>query len=61
MEKQKNYSLKEAAELLDVSVRSLYRYIKAKRIKAVKVGYWKISEKDLNNFIRRFSNIKRYE
>lgn len=58
MEKQKFYSLKEAAKLLDVSVRSLYRYIKAKRIKAVKVGYWKISENDLNNFMRRFSNIK---
>ncbi len=59
MKKQKFYSLKEAAELLDVSVRSLYRYIKARRIRAVKIGYWKISEEDLNDFMTRYSNVKK--
>ncbi len=59
MEKIKFYTLKQVAEMLGVSERSMYRYIKEKRINAIKVGYWKISEKDLGEFMQRYSNIKK--
>ncbi len=52
------YTLKEASELLKVSVRSLYRYIQTKKLVATKVGYWRISKNDLDSFIKDGSNIK---
>ncbi len=57
MEKQKFYTLQEVAKLLQVSERSMYRYIKSGKLKAVKVGYWRIDKKSLDVFIKRNSNI----
>jgi excisionase family DNA binding protein len=54
--KDKLLTLKEVAKYLRVSERSVLRYIEAGRLKAIKVGYWRIKEKDLENFISKNSN-----
>jgi excisionase family DNA binding protein len=53
------YSLQEVAKILGVSVRSLYRYIDSGRLRAVKVGYWRISKKDLEYFLKRNASVNR--
>jgi len=57
---EKFLTLKEVAKKLRVSKRSIYRYIGIGKIKAVKVGYWRISEKDLARFIFTNSNFKNH-
>jgi len=48
----KLYDLKDLKELLSVSDRSLYTYIEAGKLKAVKIGgKWKVSEGNLKKFI----------
>jgi excisionase family DNA binding protein len=51
MKDEKLLTTKEAAEILRVSERSLMRYIKSGRLKASKIGWWRIRENDLNDFI----------
>lgn len=52
MEKFKLYTLLEIADILDVSVRSLYSYINNGKLKAVKIGgAWRVTEKNLMEFI----------
>ena len=48
----KVYTVKEVAEMLRVSEMSISRYIKAGKLKAIKVGkMYRINEKDLKAFI----------
>lgn len=49
--KDKLLTIKEVANYLRVSERSVLRYIEAGRLKAIKVGYWRVKEKDLNKFL----------
>jgi len=56
--KEKFLTLKEVAGLLRVSERSVFRYIHSGRLKASKVGYWRISDKALKEFIKENSNLK---
>lgn len=49
MEKEKYYTIEEVAEMLRVAV---YRWIKAGKLEAIKVGkQYRISEKCVNDFI----------
>lgn len=41
---------------LDIGERTAYRYVKEGKIKAVKIGGWRIEEKDLQDFIKRSAN-----
>jgi len=50
--------LKEVAKILRVSERSVFRYIHNGRLKATKIGYWRIYEKDLEEFIKAQSNMR---
>lgn len=59
MGKEKLLTLKEAAERLRVSERSVFRYIHSKRLKATKIGYWRIKENDLETFLRANTNIRK--
>ena len=59
MTQEKFLTLKEAAKYLRVSERSLYRYIHDGRLNAAKVGYWRISENDLEIFIKQTSNVNK--
>jgi len=50
---EKIYTLQETADLLKVSTRSVLRYIKAGRLKATKIGQWRVSESALNEFLNQ--------
>ena len=46
------YTTEEVAEILHVTKRTVYNYIKAGTLKAVKIGkYWRISAENLEEFI----------
>ena len=48
----KVYTLDEVAEILKVTKRTLYNYVKAGKLPAVKMGkYWRVSEESLQSFI----------
>ncbi len=58
MEKQNNhtsvksYTLKEICDILDVSYRTVLKYVESGRLKGVKIGRnWRISERNLQRFI----------
>jgi len=57
--KGKLLTIKEIAKYLRVSERSVLRYIEAGRLKAIKVGWWRVKESDLKKFFSKNSNIKR--
>ncbi len=57
--KDKLLTIKEVAKYLRVSERSVLRYIEAGRLKATKVGYWRVSEKSLEDFLKENSNKKK--
>ena len=59
MPEQKFYTLREVAKILRVSERSMFRYIHSGKLNASKVGYWRISKKDLDAFIKKSSNTKK--
>ena len=52
-------TLKEAAKYLRVSERSINRYIESGRLKASKIGQWRISQKDLEAFLNSTKNNKK--
>ena len=48
----KVYTLEELAEILHVTRRTLYTYIKEGKLKAVKMGkYWRVREDQLRDFL----------
>jgi excisionase family DNA binding protein len=58
MDKDKLLTAQEVAKRLRVSERSVMRYIKAKKIRAIKIGQWRIKEVDLARFLSANSNKK---
>ena len=52
-------TLKEAAKYLRVSERSVLRYIESGRLRASRIGQWRIKESDLDKFLKENSNVKR--
>lgn len=57
MEEFKLYSVEEVTEILKVTQRTLYNYIKSGTLKAVKVGkYWRVKHEDLKEFIDNGTN-----
>jgi excisionase family DNA binding protein len=49
-------TIEEVAEILRVSSRSVTRYIESGKLKASKIGVWRIKEDDLNVFLQETSN-----
>ena len=48
----KVFTLDEVADILKVTKRTLYNYVKAGKLPAVKLGkYWRVSEESLQAFI----------
>ena len=46
------YKAEELAELLEVNIMTIYRYIKAGRLKALKIGRdFRIAKKEFNRFL----------
>lgn len=56
---EKLFTLKETAKILRVSERTIMRYLKSGKLKASKVGKWRIKQSDLNIFLDKHSNVKR--
>ena len=52
-------TIEEVAEILRVSARSVNRYIVSGKLKASKIGWWRIKQFDLDEFLEKTSNIKR--
>ena len=49
-------TIEEVAEILRVSSRSVNRYIESVRLKASKLGVWRIKQSDLDRFLEETSN-----
>jgi len=49
-------TIKEVAKYLRVSERSVNRYIESGRLRASRIGQWRIKESDLERFLDRNSN-----
>jgi excisionase family DNA binding protein len=55
--KDKLLTIKEVANYLRVSERSVLRYIEAGRLEASKVGWWRVKQSDLDKFLKENSNL----
>jgi len=54
MEKQEYYIAKELADKLRVNIMTIYRYIKAGKLKAYKLSKeFRIGEEEFNNFLNK--------
>lgn len=49
-------TIEEVAEILRVSTRSVTRYIESGKLKASKIGVWRIKQSDLDEFLEKTSN-----
>jgi len=60
MTKEKEfYLVEELAEKLRVSTMTIYRYIKAKKVKAYKIGKeFRIDQEEFNNFLNKVKTKK---
>jgi len=52
-------TIKEVAKILRVGERSVLRYIESGRLRASRIGQWRIRESDLEKFLKESSNNKR--
>ena len=58
-EKIEFYKAEDLAKLLDVNIMTIYRYIKANRLKAYKIGKeYRIDKGEFNNFLISVQNKK---
>lgn len=52
MAELKVYTIEEVVQLLHVTRRTVYTYIKEGKLKAVKIGkYWRVTQKNLEEFL----------
>lgn len=56
MTEQKLLTVKEVAEQLRVSSRTIMRYIYSKKLRATKMGQWRIIQNDIAQFLKENSN-----
>jgi len=52
-------TLTETAQILRVSERTIMRYLKSGKLKASKLGQWRIKESDLERFLKESSNVNK--
>jgi len=52
----KLFTIEEVAKILRVSTRSVARYIESGKLKASKIGVWRIKESDIHLFLEETSN-----
>jgi len=48
----KLYTVQEVADVLKVSIKTIYRIIKSGKLKAIKIGQWRINKNDLEKLIK---------
>jgi len=52
-------TITEIAKILRVHARTVNRYIESGRLKASKLGTWRIKQSDMNVFLEETSNVKK--
>ena len=57
-DKEKLLTAEEVAVILRVSYRTVVRYIESGRLRASKIGVWRIKQSDLDAFLNDTSNVK---
>lgn len=56
---EKMLTLAQVADRLQVSEKTIYRYVEAKELKGVKIGrVWRFYEEDIKKFLDARTNIK---
>jgi excisionase family DNA binding protein len=55
---EKFLTIKEVAKKLSVCKRTIIRHIKQKKLRASKIGQWRIKEVDLEKFFNENANTK---
>ena len=55
---EKLLTIEEVADVLRVSTRTIIRYIESGKLKASKIGVWRIKEADVRLFLEETSNKK---
>lgn len=55
---EKLLTIEEVADILRVSTRTIIRYIESGKLKASKIGVWRIKESDVHLFLEETSNKK---
>lgn len=55
---EKLLTIEEVADILRVSTRTIVRYIESGKLKASKIGVWRIKESDIHLFLEETSNKK---
>jgi len=58
--KERTYRIKEAAKVLGISERSVFRYIHDKKLRATKIGFWRMTKADLDAFVVERTNIRKH-
>jgi excisionase family DNA binding protein len=58
MSDDKLLNIEEVAKILRVSTRTIIRYIESGRLRASKIGVWRIKESDIHRFLEESSNVK---
>lgn len=58
-DKEKLLTVEEVAAILRVSYRTVVRYIESGRLRASKIGVWRIKQTDLEDFLHQTSNVKK--
>jgi len=54
---EKIYTLEEISDLIKITRRTLYDYVKTGKLKAVKIGRtWRVTEKQLEEFLSTGTN-----
>ncbi|HNW55852.1 MAG TPA: helix-turn-helix domain-containing protein [bacterium] len=53
---EKLLTIEEVADILRVSTRTIVRYIESGKLKASKIGVWRIKESDVHLFLEETSN-----
>ena len=56
---EKLFTIEEVAKILRVHTRTVTRYIEAGKLRASKIGVWRIKQSDLNAFLEKTSNIRK--
>jgi excisionase family DNA binding protein len=50
-------TIEEVAEILRISTRTVIRYIDSGKLKASKIGVWRIKQSDVDMFLEKTSNL----
>lgn len=50
---EKIYTLKQVAKILELSERTIFRYLKTGKISGSKIGHWRFTEQDVKEFLEK--------